>query len=357
MPPQNFVVGDAQGNIGWTIAGRIPERGEYVATLPADWSEQHGWQGWLAPERYPRIVNPDSGRIWTANSRVVEGEALQLIGDGGYAFGARSKQIRDALFAKEEFEPADMLAIQNDDRAIFLSPWRELLLDVLRDSSDPALEEYRRLVEDWLPRATAESVGYRLVRAFRIEVRQAVFGLLMTPVREAYGEDVQIRASRQFEAPLWSVVTQQPAQLLPAQYASWDEFLLASANTVVQGLEENYEGSLSDRSWGEYNTASIRHPLSRVLPVLSAWLDMPAQALNGDSNMPRAQGPTWGASERFSVMPGDEQNGLLHMPGGQSGHPMSDFYRSGHQAWVDGSATPFLPGVAKYELILQPATR
>ena len=27
MPPQNFVVGDADGNIGWTIAGRIPETG------------------------------------------------------------------------------------------------------------------------------------------------------------------------------------------------------------------------------------------------------------------------------------------------------------------------------------------
>jgi len=26
MPPQNFVVGDRSGNIGWTIAGRIPNR-------------------------------------------------------------------------------------------------------------------------------------------------------------------------------------------------------------------------------------------------------------------------------------------------------------------------------------------
>ena len=26
MPPQNFVVGDADGNIGWTIAGKIPIR-------------------------------------------------------------------------------------------------------------------------------------------------------------------------------------------------------------------------------------------------------------------------------------------------------------------------------------------
>ncbi len=357
MPPQNFVVGDEDGNIGWTIAGGIPVRGAYDATLPADWSEAHGWQGWLPAEQYPRIVNPESGRIWSANSRVVDGKALHLIGDGGYAFGARAKQIRDGLFAKESFEPQDMLALQTDDRALFLAQWQSLLLDVLSDSEDAQLREYRRLVEGWIPRATAESVGYRLVRAFRNEVRQRVFDALLSPVRDAYDEDVQIRTSRQFEAPLWSVVTQQPEHLLPAAYASWDDFMLEAVRAVIRAYDENYDGTLADRTWGEYNTASIRHPLSSVLPALSGWLDMPAEPLNGDSDMPRAQGATWGASERFTVMPGDEAGSLMHMPGGQSGHPMSDFYRSGHAAWVNGEPTPFLPGAGQHELILQPATR
>jgi len=357
MPPQNFVVGDEDGNIGWTIAGKIPLRGDYDPTLPADWSEEHGWQGWLPPEQYPRIVNPESGRIWSANSRVVDGEALHLIGDGGYAFGARAKQIRDGLFAKESFEPQDMLAIQIDDRALFLASWQTLLLDVLSDTAEPELEEYRRLVENWLPRATAESVGYRLVRAFRNEVRRRVYDVLLAPVRAAYTDDVNIRMSRQFDAPLWSVVTQQPEHLLPSTYANWNDFMLEAVRAVVHGYDENFEGELVDRTWGEYNTASIRHPLSPVLPALSDWLDMPAEPLNGDSDMPRAQGATWGASERFSVMPGDEASGLMHMPGGQSGHPMSEFYRSGHAAWVNGEQTSFLPGVGQYELILQPATR
>jgi penicillin amidase len=357
MPPQNFVVGDEDGNIGWTIAGKIPLRGDYDATLPADWSKEQGWQGWLPPEQYPRIVNPESGRIWSANTRVVDGEALRLIGDGGYAFGARAKQIRDGLFAKESFEPQDMLAIQIDDRALFLDSWRSLLLDVLSDTTEPELQEYRRLVENWIPRATAESVGYRLLRAFRNEVRRRVFDVLMTPLREAYGDDVNIRISRQFEAPLWSVVTQQPQHLLPSAYANWNDFMLDAVRAVVRGYDENFAGTLSDRTWGEFNTASIRHPLSPVLPALSEWLDMPAEPLDGDTNMPRVQGPRTGASERFSVMPGDEASGLMHMPDGQSGHPMSDFYRSGHAAWVNGEQTPFLPGAAQYELILQPATR
>ena len=358
MPPQNFVVGDENGDIGWTIAGKIPRRADFDPDFPADWSEQQGWQGWLEPEDYPRIVNPESGRIWTANARVVDGEALRIIGDSGYAFGARARQIRDGLFVQQEFDAQDMLKIQIDDRALFLTQWQGLLMDVLNDADElePQLLEYRRLVENWIPRAVPESVGYRLVRAFRGEVRKRVFSALMAPVRTVHGDAVRLTMSRQFDAPLWSVVTQQPEHLLPANYSSWNEFMLEAVRGVVETYEEK-GGSLADRSWGEYNTASIRHPLSAAIPMLSAWLNMPAEALSGDSDMPRAQGPTWGASERFSVLPGDEKNSLMQMPGGQSGHPMSDFYSQGHAAWVNGESAPFLPGRAQYELILLPATR
>jgi penicillin amidase len=67
------------------------------------------------------------------------------------------------------------------------------------------------------------------------------------------------------------------------------------------------------------------------------------------------QSPTFGASERFGVSPGRESEGYLHMPGGQSGHPLSPFYRAGHAAWVRGEATAFLPGPAQHTLKLVPA--
>lgn len=359
MPPQNFVVGDAAGNIGWTIAGRIPVRANYNAMLPADWSEIHGWQGWLAADNYPRILNPDSGRIWTANARVVDGDALRIIGDGGYDLGARASQIRDGLFAKDLFEPEDMLAIQIDDRALFLERWQSLLLQVLDDaavSNGPELREYYRLVKNWIPRAVPESVGYRLVRAFRLEVRLRVFHALMTPVREAYG-DVKLRMSNQFEAPLWSLVSERPEHLLPANYKSWNDLLMSAVHENLRYFDEKFDGPLADRTWGEHNTAMIRHPLSRALPALSNFLDMPREPLNGDIDMPKAQGRTFGASERFAVYPGDEANSLMHMPGGQSGHPLSDFYRRGHRDWAEGRPAPFLPGQAQHRLILRPSTR
>ena len=82
---------------------------------------------------------------------------------------------------------------------------------------------------------------------------------------------------------------------------------------------------------------------------------MPADPLPGDSGMPRVQAPDFGASERMVVSPGHEADGIIHMPGGQSGHPLSPFWGAGHDDWVQGRPTPFLPGAAQYTLKMLPA--
>ena len=154
---------------------RIPVRSGFdpgVACLLGQ--ARHGLDGWLPPERYPRMVDPADGRLWTANARVVDGAMLAQIGDGGYDLGARAQQIRDDLMAKERFSPADMLAIQLDDRAVFLARWRSLLLHLLTPENiqgDPnSARSSCHYVEDWGGRASVDSVGYRLVREFRASV-------------------------------------------------------------------------------------------------------------------------------------------------------------------------------------------
>ncbi len=352
-PPQNFVVGDADGSIGWTIAGKIPNRSG--AWLPTDWSEDGGWNGWISAQGYPRIVNPPSGRIWTANARVVDGNALAIIGDGGYDLGARAKQIRDDLFSIENFAPDDMLAIQLDDRALFLERWRDVILDTLDIAAvtdNAARAEFRSLVENWNSQASTSSVGYRLVREFRNDVRRRAIIMLFQPVLDTYGEE-WLEVGNQLEGPLWSLVTEKPEHLLSDSYADWDDFLLQAIDGNIERYHSEFPNGLQSRTWGERNSATIRHPLSRAVPFLARWLDMTPDELPGDSNMPRVQSPAFGASERFAVSPGDEENGYLHMPAGQSAHPLSDYYRKGHDDWVQGRPSSFLPGSVKHTLTLK----
>ncbi len=353
IPPQNFTVGDETGRIGWTIIGQIPRRVGYDGRLPTSWADgSRRWDGWLSPEEHPRIVDPPSGKIWTANARVVDGDALAKIGDGGYMLGARAKQIRDRLLGLEKATPRDLLAIQLDDRALFLTPWRDLLLRTLTPEAvkgHPQRAELRRLVATtWTGHASADSVAYRLVRSFHFAARDRIFTVLTR--QEEVPEDARIESTPQLEGPLWRLVTERPAHLLDPRFPSWDAWLLAAVDDTIQK-----EGpDLSGRTWGERNTTRIQHLLSQGLPLLGRWLDVPPRQLPGDEDMPRVQGRGYGASARLVVSPGHEEAGIFHMPVGQSGHPLSPYYQKGHRAWEEGAPTPFLPGKAVHRMALRP---
>jgi penicillin amidase len=357
IPVQNFVAADAAGHIGWTLMGQVPLRANYDSTLPASWREPGtGWVGWRESDEYPRIIDPPSGRLWTANARTLDAVAwLQFLGDGGYDLGARAAQIRDALFALPNATAADLAAIQLDDRALFLTRWRDLLLDVLGPASlvqHPDRKAARDLVERWSARATTDDVGYGIVRAFRLQVHKDVFGTLTATARLKFPQS-DFNPSPQFEGSLWQVVTQRPSHLLDPRYATWEDALLAALDGALDSLKQQC-GSLQQCTWGRQNVLAMRHPLSGTLPFASHWLDMSAQALPGDAAMPRVQNSHFGASERLVVAPGHEEQGTFQMPGGPVDHPLSPFYGAGHDAWVRGETVPLLPGKTTYTLQLKP---
>lgn len=352
MPPQNFVVADADGNIAWTIVGRIPRRVGHDGQLPLDSSQTEDvWQGWLSPEEYPVIVNPEHGRIWTANARVVDGEVLKRIGDGGYALGARAAQIRDRLFERQQFDEQDMLRLQLDDEARFLDRWHELLRELLDHDAIadvPARAEIAEELSKWQDHAAVDAVAYRFVRGFRNEVHARILDALTADAKAVYA-DFDVGRFSQSEGPVWQLIGEQPAHLLPAGYSSWRELLLHAVDSVHQEI-----GSpLEQQGWGKRNLVQVRHPLGG-LPLIGLLLNAEPRSLPGDNHMPRVQGRSFGASERFAVSPGQESRGYFHMPGGQSGHPLSPFYLAGHADWEAGAATPFLPGETLHELKLLP---
>jgi penicillin amidase len=354
IPGQNAMLGDREGHIGWTIFARIP-----TDTGP---ERARGLSPWTSFADHPRIVDPPWGRLWSANAQVAsDPRQLALIGGqvaslgSEYDLGARAGQIRDDLLAlKGDVKPADMLRIQLDDRAVFLSRWQQLLLRILDEQNlqgQPQRAEFRRLIADWNARASTDSVGYRLVRAYHEHVQAAVWDSILAAL--ALPADEESWAPAQFEGPLWELVTAQPLHMLAQPYASWDEFLRAQVDATLVDLAHRCP-QLTRCTWGARNTVRIRHPLSAALPGLSRLLDMPTLELPGDHNMPRVQEGAVGASERFAVSPGHEEQGYLELPGGQSGHPLSPYYRAGFMGWARGEALPFLPGPSQHTLTLTP---
>ncbi len=355
IPAQNFVAGDAAGNIGWTVTGPLPRRRTGLAARDAVRSSQApSWSGWLTEGERPRLLNPEGGRLWTANSRVVAGEWLEMIGDGGYDLGARTTQIRDRLVALEGATSDDFLAIQLDDEARFLARWHAHLVALLDDEAlagHPARAMLREQLATWEGRASAEAVAYGLVRGWRTLMIGAMAAAVTPELREL---DPAFRYREALaEAWAWPLLQTEPAHLLHPAQPGWRDWQLALVDRLLAEQGTN-PGRATPATWGEYNTGEVRHPLSQALPWLGRWLDMPARPLPGDADMPRVQAPGFGASQRMVISPGAEDTSLFHLPGGQSGHPLSPFYGAGHEAWVRGDPTPLLPGPAVYTLRLTP---
>jgi len=70
--------------------------------------------------------------------------------------------------------------------------------------------------------------------------------------------------------------------------------------------------------------------------------------------MPRVQDGAFGASERFAVSPGHEQDGYLHLPGGRAGIRCRRITAPGSGSGRLVRRCRFLPGPAEHTLTLTP---
>jgi penicillin amidase len=357
IPAQNFVGGDDQGNIGWTIAGPLPRRSAHgvASTYPlaADDAAVQ-WQGWLAPGDYPKVVNPSQGQLGTANNRQLAGEGAALIGDGGFDLGARAHQVRDDLTALgPKTDVKKVYAIGLDDRAVFLTAWREramAALDAKAIQGNAQRAEALALLKDsWSGKASVDSVGYRITRGFMYAVYELLYGGANAQLAQIDPKASMASVSARWPVVLARLLDRQPAAWLPPQYPNWEALQLAALDRVIAELTKDGQ-PLKNATWGQRNTATSAHPMASAIPLFGRHLKVAPDMLPGDQHMPRVAGPAFGQSERLTVSPGHEEQGIFNMPGGQSGHPLSPYFLDGRMDWLTGRESPLLPGPAQHTL-------
>ncbi len=351
MPHQNFFVVDKQGNAAWTIAGFMHERKKTGgAALDFAQASDVAYDA-LAAEKYPTIKNPTDGRLWSGNNRKLGGTGGAVIGEGGGDVGARAQQIRDRLRERQKFSEAELISIQYDNESRFLARWRDQVRFSAAEAGKPGSADMLDALKKWNGRADVDQVGHRVVRAFRSRVHDELWKAWMATLAPKLGKAALVDG--RFEYPVWQAITERPMHLLPPPFASWDEFLSAQAAFVRDDLIKT-EGNIANATWGNRNKAAIKHPFSRIIPALAPYLDMPPTPLAGDNNMPAVALSSFGASQHMAIAPGREAEGILTMPGGQSGHPLSPFYGAGHKDWLEHKPSPLLAGPAAHNLVLRP---
>ncbi len=360
IPVQNMMMADSQGQTAYRLTGAVTSRAPLQANAITINQFATVAQAWQHPEmNTPIYQSPEYHKLWTANARVLSANDTDRYGDGGYALGPRGVQIANRLKAQDTFDEQDFLDLQLDNRALYIKTWRDLLLSTLQRADDPQYAQAILALQNWQACACSDDVGYTLARYFRTQVMYE----LMTPLYQA-AQQAGVRFSsinRHLDTAVLRLLEEQPTSWLAGNYTNYEQLKLAMYQQTINKLatkmqlnQTNKQIDISQFSWGKVNELNIRHPISRQVPVLAQYLDMRPVSGFGDSFMPAVQNGTHGASQRFIVQPGLEENGFMSLPGGQSGHPLSKYYDAGFEVYAGHQGLPLLFQQAQHKLTLTP---
>jgi len=339
-PAQNIVYSDDQGHIAYQAVGRVPMRPGGLAGVPID-DNAHEWQGYIPFEDMPHAVDPPSGFLATANSRVTTPESpypLTLEWIDPY----RVERIYKALDGRDRLTPKDMLATQTD---IYSEVDQEMgqrfayAIDQTPDA-DAQLRKAADLMRSWDGRLTTDSAAASIVT----RTRAALWPMILKP---KLGDTMYDYHWGERDFAEEEIVMHAKADWLPPGYRNWDALLTAA---VKKAMEDGHApADVAAWSYGSWHTIEIEHPLERYLPFLKRTLGTGPQPMSGDTTTVKQIGTDVGPSQRFTMdwsnVDGSTENIVL----GESGNPLSPYFKDQWNDWYNGTtfALPFTPAAVE----------
>ncbi len=358
LPVLNVLLADDSGHIGWTMTGRIPNREGYDGSVSRPWgSGRFGWRGYIPPDQLPRVIDPPSGILVSANNRMIGKEYPYSIGQN-FANGYRASRIRERLAEMQNISEERLFRLQSDTRSALYDFYRTLALSVITKpaiNKNPKLAALKQYLQDWNGRADKDDRAFGVLFRFRKKLASEV---LLPLMQRCFDADPSFYYSWfNMDTPLRQLLDAKPTNALPQKkrYQDWDALILSALEYTVARIEQNNGvDRIGQLGWADQNQLKISHPFSRAVPILSHFLDMPLHKLGGCTFCINVVGQNYGVSERLVVSPSAIDDAIFHMPTGQSGHPLSRHYDDQHAYWAAHLPLSLAPGPAEHGLRLIP---
>jgi penicillin amidase len=339
-PTQNVVYSDDLGHTAYHAIGRIPLRPAGLASLPIQ-DASHEWQGYMAFDGMPNAVDPASGFVATANSRVTTADSLHPL-SLEWVDPYRIERIYKQLDGRDQIKPADLLAVQTD---VYSEVDQELghRLAYAIDHTPGVSEQLQKaadLMRSWDGKLTTDSAAASIVT----HTRYAFWPLILKP---KLGEDADSYRWAERDFAEEEIIMHGNSEWLPASYKNWD-YLLTDA--VRQGMKDGKAPSDITRwSYGSWHVVDVEHPLAEFLPLIGRIAGTGAQPLSGDTTTVKQVNRAFGPSQRFTMdwsnIDGSTENIVL----GESGNPYSPYFRDQWNDYYGGTtfALPFTPAAVE----------
>lgn len=348
-PQQNMVYADVDGNIGFVAPGRVPVRkpeNDLRGLAPAPgWDARYDWTGFIPFDELPRQFNPESGRIVTANEKIV-GPTYPHFLTSEWALPYRANRIAELLAAKPVHDMASFGNIQKDH----ISLAAQELLPLLRQTV-PRSERAKAALYDlssWNGSMDANRAEPLIFTAWMREASRRIFAdELGEELMKDYWEQRNVHLSMvnalndvngqgRWCRNVTAAATEQPQNCAG--------LLSESLDAALDDLGKRYGKTMSNWRWGDAHFALSEHrPFSKVSPLNKLFdIRMPTPGdtytINVGRHNLRDEAQPFANRHAASLralydLSNLENSKFIHSTG-QSGNVLSPLYRSYTQRWA-----------------------
>lgn len=284
------------------------------------------WTGFIPFDTMPSVLDPEGGIVATANARVSpDGAPYQITLDWEDPY--RNERLWKWLGTHKSLTPADMLQLQTDlhsesDQGVA----QRLAYAIDHTKSSPARTHAAAdLLRSWNGDVSTDSAAVAILKATMDRFWPAVLGAKIGDGWKLYDWSSSNFAREQ-------LITRQPNGWLPPNNRNWSEFL---ASLVTQAIADGPK-NLATWRFGQLQTIAVHHPLWGAVPTFRKHSTVGPLPLGGDfSTVAQVNGGV-GPSQRFTADLSNLDHSTENIFVGESGNPMSPYYRDQWPFWYGG---------------------
>ena len=326
---------DKENNIGWSILGYWPYQSS------------------------PKIINPEGKRIYKADTLAAiaktrsQSQRLDSV-------TSRDAQISDSLSIMFSPDQDVLFRTLVDVRHTSLMKWQNALLSILTEPKFCERTIFCRFEKDidaWNGSVDGNSVGFVLIKAFRDRMATKVFSQILAPVinKEILTVEDYFSLTDSWETPLLDLVESRPQHLLSNKYQDWNSLFLSALDDINRFLASNFD---SDTEIADYQNRDVefKHLFEQQNSLINVITTPANVSASGDYFLPKINQKNFGANVRLVLSPGEDFQGLVSMPLGQTANPFSRYWLRGHTDWVNDQPNRLTPGKEIDALYLVPTS-